>query len=149
MSADDTKSSGSASEPKPRRGRRPVGRVDELIRLVASGIPVDEAAEPSGMSVASAYRRLRDPEVQNRLREQRAAMHRASADLLGALSQRAVQVVGRVMTDTKASNADRLRAAGMILSHLGPTTEMASLREELDALRAEVERRTNSPLRLA
>jgi hypothetical protein len=94
---------------------------------------VDQAAAAAGVSEATMWRRLRDPNFQEALREaRREAFSRAIARLQQAGSAAAATLL-RIMCDNKAPGATRVRAAVSVL-------EMAFRGIELEDMQGRIRR---------
>jgi hypothetical protein len=112
-------------------------RGDEvLVTALACGATVEGAARKAGLSVRTVYRRLADPDFQERLRQERAELARRTAGLLTAASLESV----RTLVELQGAGlppAARLGAARAIIG-LG-----TKFREEADLVDrvAELERR--------
>jgi hypothetical protein len=109
---------------------------DVLVTALACGATVEGAARKAGLSVRTVYRRLADPEFQERLRQERAELARRAAGLLTAASLESVRTLVELQ-GTALPPAARLGAARAIIG-LG-----LKLREEADLADrvAELERR--------
>jgi hypothetical protein len=117
--------------------RKRRNRGDEvLVTALACGATVEGAARKAGLSVRTVYRRLADPDFQERLRQERAELVRRATGLLTAASLESV----RTLVDLQGAAlppAARLGAARAVIG-LG-----MKLREEADLAErvAELERR--------
>jgi hypothetical protein len=94
----------------PRRKRNE----DGLLLALANGSSVPAAAKQCGLSDRSVYRRLRDPEFQQRLNAVRADLVKRAAGSLSAAGQKAVSTLLDLMKPA-VSPAVRLGAAKAVL----------------------------------
>ena len=96
-----------------RRRKSPL-RDDALVLSLACGATPEMAAQKAGVSVATIYRRLREPEFVKKLREARSEMMQRATAMLTAAALEAV----KTLLDLQAKNAPpatRLGAARSIL----------------------------------
>jgi hypothetical protein len=115
----------------PQRGRR---RADEaLLVALACGATVEAAAAKAGISEATAYRRLKEPAFQQRLRDLRADMVQRTGGMLTAAAGEAVKTLLALQKET-VPPATRLGAARAILEWGIKVREMAELEQRLAAL---------------
>lgn len=91
----------------------------ELVRLLARGLSYAEAGETLGMSKATVYRRMCDPNFRRAVDRARSAVANDTVRSLAELVDRAVGVYAHVMDDPTASWADKLRAANSVLDRTG------------------------------
>ncbi len=80
-----------------------------LIAALAGGSTVEDAAATAGVGVATAYRRLKEPEFRRRIDDARAEVIAAAVARLGAASGKAVTTLEDLLT--AESEAVRLGAA--------------------------------------
>ena len=115
----------------PQRGRRNTDAL--LLMALACGATIANAATNAGISEATVYRRLKDPEFQRELSKTKTEMVRRTADMLAAASGEAVKTLMAILKDSTPPSS-RLGAARAILE-LGPRLrESAELHERMDAL---------------
>jgi hypothetical protein len=109
-----------------------------LLTALACGATVEGAARKAGLSERTAYRRLTDPEFQERLRQELAEWARRTAGLLTAASPGSVRTLVELQ-GAAVPPATRLGAARAVIG-LG-----LKLREETDLVdrMAAIERRLN------
>jgi hypothetical protein len=69
--------------------------------------------------------------------EIRASAASATVGLLTAASSQAVKVLAEIMGNAEAKDSDRIAAARAVLSMIGPMSELAELRQRLDAIEAQ------------
>jgi hypothetical protein len=106
---------------------------ERMILALLEHARVDQAAAAAGVSEATMWRRLRDPNFQEALREaRREAFSRAIARLQQAGSEAAATLL-RIMCDNKAPGATRVRAAVSVL-------EMAFRGIELEDMQGRIRR---------
>ncbi len=90
-----------------------IHRMDALVTAVAAGRTVAEAAQQAGIAERTAYRRLKEPHVQQQLREVRAALHDRA---VGRLADSLDAAVATLVRDLEASSPSvQVRAAVAIL----------------------------------
>ena len=106
---------------------------ERLAAHVAAGSTVRAAAEACGCSERQGYRVSATPEFRTRVSELRAEM---TSRVVGALSAAAAEAVAtiRTMLGSEYDPSVRLNAAKSILNALGPMSELAELRQRIDAL---------------
>jgi hypothetical protein len=107
-----------------------------LVTTLACGATVEGAARKAGLSVRTVYRRLAEPDFQERLRQERVDLARRAAGLLTAASLESVRTLVELQ-GAALPPAARLGAARAVIG-LG-----MKLREEADLADrvAELERR--------
>lgn len=111
------------------------GRFFELLAIrVAAGLSVSDAATVIGCSVSHGWRLSRRPDFAARVAELRTAATDRAVGALGDAALEAVQVLRSVMQDSESRNADRVAAAGKVLTLLAPLAELHELRLRLDRL---------------
>lgn len=125
----------------PRPTVRRVGSVEQLLAAVVAGYPVSTAATMAQMGEETARRRLRDPEIRQRLDEMRAATLAQAADKLTSLASRAADVLGRIMDDPTMPGPLRVRAAEAVLARVTPLRDAATVDERLAQIEAAIARR--------
>jgi hypothetical protein len=113
------------------KGRR--GADEALLMALACGATVEAAAQKAGLSEATAYRRLKDPAFQKRLRDLRADMLQRTAAMLTAASGEAVKTLLVLLKDS-VSAATRLGAARAILEIGMKVRETAELEQRIASL---------------
>jgi hypothetical protein len=100
---------------------------------LACGVTVENAARQAGISTATAYRRLADPDFLQRLRALRADMVQRTAGTLTAASGESVRTLLELQKPS-APPAVRLGAARSVLEIGIKMREAADLEERLSAL---------------
>ncbi len=91
------------------------------------------------MSEATARRRLREPDVRNRLAELRHSTLASAADRLAALPLGAALMLGIVMDDDRVPASVRVRVAYAILSRVVPIRGAAVVEERLARVEAAID----------
>jgi hypothetical protein len=119
----------------PQRGRRNADQV--LILALACGATVEAAAHQAGVSPATVYRRLQDPEFRKRLQQLRADMVQRTAGALTAAGAESVRTLLALQKET-APPAVRLGAARAVLELGTKMRETAELAERIAALEAQL-----------
>jgi hypothetical protein len=100
---------------------------------LACGATVEAAAQKAGISRATAYRRLQDPEFRSRLQEVRSDMVNRAAGTLTAASTEAIKTL-LSLQQPAVPPATRLGAARSILEIGIKMREVADIDERLKAL---------------
>ena len=117
-----------------------------LIAALAGGVTVQDAAVTAGVGVATARRRLREPEFRRRVDEARADMIRQAVAQLSAASTDAVATLRGLLG--AESESVRLGAARSILEVGVKLREAQDLAERIAALEARLEpRKEDTPWR--
>jgi hypothetical protein len=113
------------------RGKR---RADETLLLaLACGATVEAAAAKAGVSPATAYRRLQEPDFKRRLQELRADMVQRTAGMLTAAGQEGVKTLLALQKEANPP-ATRLGAARAVLELGAKYRADVELEERLAAL---------------
>jgi hypothetical protein len=121
------------------RGRRNAD--DVLMMALACGATVEAAAHSAGISQATAYRRLQDPEFQKRVQQIRSDMLQRTSGMLTAAGGESVKTLVILQRET-APFAVRLGAARSVLELGTKLRETAEFEARLAALeRQAAERR--------
>jgi len=113
------------------RGRRNAD--EQLLMGLACGATVDNAARQAGISAATAYRRLADPDFGQRLQKMRGDMVSRTAGTLTAAASEAVRTLLELLKNP-TSSAVRLGAARAVLEIGMKLREVSDLEERLSAL---------------
>ena len=108
-----------------------------LIAALAGGVTVQDAAVTAGVGVATARRRLREPEFRRRVDEARADMIRQAVARVSAASTNAVATLRGLLG--AESESVRLGAARSILELGVKLREAQDLAERIAALEARLE----------
>ena len=117
------------------RGRRSAD--ESLLMALACGATIESAARNAGVSQATVYRRLRDPQFCRRLQQIRSDMVQRTAGMLTAAAGEAVKTL-LSLQDPAAPAAVRLGAARAILELGVKLRETAELAERIAALEAQL-----------
>lgn len=111
-------------------------QADEALALaLACGATVEGAARKAGVGERTVYRRLADPQFQQRLRALRGDMVRRAADLLTAASAEAVRTLLALQepatpAQVRLSAAKAILELGLQLRETGELTERITALEE-------------------
>jgi transposase-like protein len=128
---------------KAAKGSRPSRREQAILALLEHS-SVERAAQAVGMHPSTLWRWLKQPEFQEAWR---GARQQAYSQSLGRMQQAASAAVGtvfRIMTDTRASDNSRLRAAKYVLDKSASTVELDAL-EDLQQRVTTIERSPCGP----
>ncbi len=106
---------------------------------------VRAAAKEAGVSEATVFRYLQDPEFQRRYRAARADVVDAAIALMQRLCANAVSTLGSVMHDTKAPSSARVAAARTILEQSMSAVELTGLRQEVEEIKQMLAEREGQP----
>ncbi len=106
---------------------------------------VRSAAKEAGVSEATVFRYLQDPEFQRRYRAARASVVDAAIALMQRLCANAVSTLGSVMHDTKAPASARVSAAKTILEQSIGGVELTELRQEVEDIKGMLAEREGKP----
>lgn len=115
-----------------------------LILALACGASPESAAQKTGLSLRTVYRRLKDPSFQQQVSEVRADMVRRSAGLLTAAGLSAIKTFTLLLESAK-SEAVRLGAARAVIElgqKLRDTTDFEERLAALERQQAEEEENT-------
>ena len=114
-----------------------LGRKKEAaILALLSQRNVEEAARVGGISERTLYRWMQEPDFDGAYRAARRAAFSQSAARLQQMSSPAVTTLGKIMVDTSAPAASRVRAADSVLNHAAKAIEI----EDIEARVSELER---------
>jgi hypothetical protein len=106
-----------------------------LASVLACGASPEVAAQKTGVSVRTVYRRLAEPTFRAAVDSVRIDMLRRTADMLSAASQPAIKTL-LTLQESAASEAVRLGAARTVLEQGCRLRENVALQEQLAALEA-------------
>jgi hypothetical protein len=109
-----------------------------LIVALACGSSPENAAQKSGLSLRTVYRRLQEPSFRAQVQQVRADMVRRTAGMLSASGLAAVKTF-TTLQDSATSESVRLRAARAILELGCKLRETVELMERMAALEARLE----------
>ena len=110
---------------------------NNLLMALACGATIENAARTAGLSQATVYNRLKDPEFQRRLQDIRSDMVKRTAGMLTAAAMEAVKTL-LALQSTSTPPAVRLGAARAILEIGIKVRETAELTERIAALEAQL-----------
>lgn len=111
---------------------------DEQLRLaLACGATIETAANRAGVSVRTAYRRLRNPEFRRQVRELRAEIVQRTSSALSAASSEAVKTLIALQQAAQPAGV-RLGAAKAILEIGIRLREITELEERISELESRV-----------
>jgi hypothetical protein len=120
-------------------------KADEIFMMaLACGATIVAAAQKAGVSRATAYRRLQDPEFRSRLQEARSDMVNRAAGTLTAAATEAIKTL-LSLQQTNVPHATRLGAARSILEIGIKMREVADLEERLKALEGRMATEARGP----
>lgn len=103
---------------------------------LAGGMTVAASAERAGMSEATAYRRLADPDVQRQLDQVRLNAVERAMDRLAAFASGAADVLAAIAGDKTAAAAVRVSAASSILRHVLNVRDAVAVESRLGDIEA-------------
>src|SRR5262245_55086565 len=115
----------------PQQGRRKANHV--LLMALACGASIEAAANKAGVSPATVYRRLQDPEFQKELQRLRSDMVERTASTLTAASCEAVKSLVDLLKDSGPASV-RLGAARAVIDLAIKMREMVELEQRVAAL---------------
>jgi len=111
------------------------GSTEEIIAAAIIGQSLREMANAAGVSISTAQRRLRQPEVQNAIREGRRSQRAEVTGRLAALRVAALEALARLVVDPDPRVA--LRAASLILGNSARFDQLNDLDERIAELEAD------------
>ena len=115
----------------PKHGRRNVDQL--LLMALACGATYEAAGAKAGVSKATVYRRLQDPEFQRQLQETQAEMVRRTSGTLTAAGTEAIKTLLALLQPSTPA-AVRLGAARTVLELGIKIRELAELEKRVAAL---------------
>jgi hypothetical protein len=115
--------------PQPRRRKKD----DALLLPLVCGATVEAAADKAGVSRATAFRRLQDPDFRHRLEELRSEIVQRAADALSAASTEAIKTLLSLLPPSMPPST-RLQAARSILEFGIKMRDATVLDQRLKAL---------------
>lgn len=107
-----------------------------LLTALACGGTVENAARKAGVGERTVYRRLADPEFQQRLRQLRLEMVQRTAGMLTGAAMGSVKVLVDLQQDAAVSAEVRRRAARDVLEMGIKLRDSADVQERLAAVEA-------------
>jgi len=114
---------------------------EEAIAALLSQRNVEEAARVAGIAPKTLFRWLKEPEFDAAYRTARRAAYSQSIARLQQASSAAVSTLLKIMVDTNAPAASRVRAADCVLDHASKAIEI----EDIEVRVSELERTTSNP----
>ena len=114
---------------------------EEAVAALLSQRNVEEAARVAGIATKTLLRWLKEPEFDAAYRTARRAAYSQSIARLQQASSAAVSTLLKVMVDTNAPAASRVRAADCVLDHASKAIEI----EDIEVRVSELERATSNP----
>ena len=114
---------------------------EEAVAALLSQRNVEEAARIAGIAPKTLLRWLKEPEFDAAYRTARRAAFSQSIARLQQASSAAVSTLLKVMVDTNAPAASRVRAADCVLDHASKAIEI----EDIEVRVSELERATSNP----
>src|SRR5712692_4234146 len=116
----------------PQRGRR---QADQLLLVaLACGATVEAAAQKAGLSQATVYRRLRDPEFKERIQDVQSDMVKRASGTLTAAGMEAIKTLLALLQSSSTPAGVRLGAARAVLELGGKLRDNVEYEERLLAL---------------
>jgi hypothetical protein len=109
-----------------------------LVLALACGATPESAAQKTGFSPRTVYRRLEEPEFRKRVQEVRADMVRRVAGMLTAAGMSSIKIF-TTLQNSAQSEAVRLGAARAIIELGCKVRESAELTERLAVVEAQLE----------
>ena len=117
-------------------GRR---QADQLLLVaLACGATVEAAAQKAGLSQATVYRRLRDPEFKERIQDVQSDMVKRASGTLTAAGMEAIKTLLALLQSSSTPAGVRLGAARAVLELGGKLRDSVELEERLRALEERV-----------
>jgi hypothetical protein len=110
----------------------------ELVLALACGASPDGAAQKTGLSLRTVYRRLAEPAFRARIRDARSDMAQRTAGMLTAASVGALKTL-TFLQESATSQSVRLAAARTVLELGCKFREAVDLNERLTALESRLE----------
>jgi transposase len=115
-----------------KRGRR---QADQLLLVaLACGATIEAAAQKAGLSQATVYRRLRDPEFKNRIQQAQSDMVKRASGTLTAAGMEAIKTLLGLLQSSTTPASVRLGAARAVLELGGKLRDNVEYEERLLAL---------------
>ena len=115
-----------------------VGKLSELVGAVVSGASMEDAAKAAGMSISTAQRRLRDPEVTDQIAQARRDLTMEAVGRIRSLRRTALALLEEIVNDDDTPRSTSLKAIELILRH-ATAADSESRDIELGELEASVE----------
>jgi len=115
-----------------KRGRRQADQM--LLVALACGATIEGAAQKAGLSQATVYRRLRDPEFKNRIQQAQSDMVKRASGTLTAAGMEAIKTLLGLLQSSSTPASVRLGAARAVLELGGKLRDNVEYEERLLAL---------------
>lgn len=112
---------------------------DKIISGLLSCTTIREAAKSAGVSERTVYSRLKDPEFNRKLAEERRRLWKGYATSLQGKLGRAIQTIAEIMDNEETPPQVRLNASAEIIRSGMRITELVDVVERVDALEKIVE----------
>jgi hypothetical protein len=110
---------------------------DSLLAALACGAALEHAARSAGMSVRTAQRRMKEPDIRQRLQQVRATMVERTSGMITAAGMEAVKTL--ITLQDPSTPAGVRRAAAQTILEVGlKLRENTELAERLAAVEAQV-----------
>jgi len=116
----------------PKNGRRQANQM--LLVALACGATVEAAAQKAGLSQATVYRRLLDPEFKRRIQQAQSDMVKRASGTLTAAGMEAIKTLLSLLQTSSTPAAVRLGAARAVLELGTKLRDNVELEERLRAL---------------
>jgi hypothetical protein len=113
---------------------------DELVRALAAGATVREAAEQAGLEERTAHRRLADADFRRAVSRARGRLFQTALGRLAGLASKAAGIFERLMESDQPSVARRAAKAVLVL---GPRLRESELEERISRLEDQADEKTN------
>lgn len=115
------------------RGSR--GQADQVLLVaLACGATIEAAAQKAGISQATVYRRLRDPEFKKRIQQAQSDMVKRTSGTLTAAGMEAIKTLLGLLQSSTTPASVRLGAARAVLELGGKLRDNVEYEERLVAL---------------
>jgi hypothetical protein len=115
---------------------------EQLIMALLQQPGLEKAASVVGVSAITAWRISKTPEFQQEYRQARRECFSQSVARLQQMAGAAVTTLGKIMVDTNAPAASRVRAADSILDHAAKAIEIEDIEVRVSELERATERNT-------
>ena len=116
----------------PKSGRRQADQV--LLVALACGATIEAAAQKAGLSQATVYRRLQDPEFKKRIQQTQSDMVKRASGTLTAAGMEAIKTLLALLQSSATPAAVRLSAARAVLELGNKLRENVDFEERIRAL---------------
>jgi hypothetical protein len=116
----------------PKSGRRQADQV--LLVALACGATIEAASQKAGLSQATVYRRLQDPEFRKRIQQAQSDMVKRASGALTAAGMEAIKTLLSLLQSSSTPAAARLGAARAVLELGNKLRDNVDFEERLRAL---------------